>query len=205
MDVGGRLMEKWKQGALRCLYSCVSPSFLLLRRPVSSIPFAEEIEDSSQAYHQQNDTDDDESHLILSHWLRHQQQLLTPLTVEARLTFARLCVYVHKKHALAIVEAVVVKRRVTTLYRPLLHMRALFPPICRDDIPSGLFRGGAEGLHLGPKQEDIHKWDQHREVVVPHYGRAAVGRRWSLVELCAVDPRALNKRGWTCELLTPIS
>lgn len=98
---------------LSCLDSFVTLPLLLAC--VFLIPFAAEVESSSQTYNQQTHTENGHNNLLFSHWLNNELRVATPGAVEAPLTLAVVLVDVHQQHALAIVHAVAVKSAVAVL------------------------------------------------------------------------------------------
>lgn len=98
---------------LSCLDSFVTLPPLLAM--VFLIPFAAEVESSSQTYNQQTHTENGDNNLLFSHGLNNELRVATPGAVEASLTLAVVLVDVHQQHALAIVQAVAVKRAVAVL------------------------------------------------------------------------------------------
>lgn len=118
-------------GTLSSLYSFVTLQLLLTWESVFFIPFAEEVQSSSQTYNQQTHTENSDNYLLFYHWLNDKFCLATPVAVETLLTLAVVFIDVHQQHALAVVQAVIVKCAFTVLCRPLRHMRVPFYLPCR--------------------------------------------------------------------------
>jgi len=55
---------------------------------MTGLPFAEEVQHSSQTYYQQTHTENDEDYLLFAHWLKNELWGATPGASEALLTTA---------------------------------------------------------------------------------------------------------------------
>lgn len=101
---------------LSCLDSFVTLMLLLTWDSVFLIPFAAEVQSSSQTYNQQSHTENGDNYLLFSHWLNKELRVATPGAVEAPPTLAVVFIDVHQQHALAVVQAIAVKSAVAVLY-----------------------------------------------------------------------------------------
>lgn len=100
---------------LNRLDTFVSLTLLLPWKSVFLIPFAAEVQSSRQTYNQQTHTEHSDNYLLFSHWLDDEFRVATPGAIEAPVTLAVVFVDVHQQHALAVVQAVCVKRAVAAL------------------------------------------------------------------------------------------
>lgn len=102
-------------GILNTLDSFVTVPLLLTGEFLFLIPFAAEVQSSRQTYDQQTHTENGDNYLLFPHRLNDELRDATPGAIEAPLTLAVVSVDVHQQHALAMVQAVLVKRGIAGL------------------------------------------------------------------------------------------
>lgn len=117
---------------LNSLDSFVTLPLLLTWESVFFIPFATEVQSSSHAYNQQTHAENHDHYLLFGQRLKDvQPHDAAPGAGVSPHTLAVMLIEVHQQHALAVVQAVVIKGAVAALCHPLHHMMALFCLPCR--------------------------------------------------------------------------
>lgn len=122
-----------ESATLNSLDSFVALPLLLTWESVFFIPFAAEVQSSSQTYNQQTHAENHHHYLLFGQRLKDkvvQPHGAAPGAGVSPHTLAVMLIDVHQQHALAVVQAVVIKGAVAALRHPLHHMMALFSLPC---------------------------------------------------------------------------